>query len=423
MNSDNKKYIAAPFLPYKESVPVAPEYLKDYFLVTEPRTHKLNHVEAETIQEVRQAWSDMGGGMLPPGSFGECGGMQSLLWPECRPDCIRRLTPLNELSFMLDGKFSNIFLYLNLFFILNYVDCDVKAITQSLSPEQVAAERKRYYTIINQLMGKWYIESMSEDEASVRYIASLEEWREHEETMGGQLLSDCCSVEDRLNQGLSFMGVEYVPMLFSLQNCTNPFGRAAVDILRYCCDVHLTDKEAQMLQPVFAIFGRVGTMINDLYSFEKEWQCHAQADERDFPGSTVYLTMHFNDFSISEVKEVIKKSILKEEQALLNHIRLCEKEETSLEVKKCLFHLQLMTSGTLVFHLVATRYTIERYPKFRTHPTMKLKDLPRREDSKYLHVLPAANLPSPDRQSHLVKHDSSVRNGSKLLEASNTQIY
>ncbi|KAK6517333.1 hypothetical protein TWF281_003990 [Arthrobotrys megalospora] len=316
----SKPSFVPPLITYKRSVPIDPCWLKPnshfshftdgYWLKTEPRNAARIEAELDPAREMELDW-ERRSGISTHTVVTPVGGILSLSLPEADLKRVAIVSALNAFAFIEDDLHDGDFL------------CRV--------PEAEREKLAKDLRIIQlRMKGKLFYDLLTTDEETIAFVEKYEHWNRSAEGENKDP-KEYKDLDEFLEDRMKFGGAEY----------TSP----------------LSYKEPMSLKDL-------PTLINDIFSCEKEWITHASADKPGAPhASGVWVTFRTHNCSLKQAIEIVKQTTLdKEQEFLRERERLLREAEPGNDYKvleKYTGYLQLMFASYLVHAMHCPRYFVE----------------------------------------------------------------
>ncbi|KAK6530333.1 hypothetical protein TWF694_003690 [Orbilia ellipsospora] len=339
-NSEEKVFIPC-FAQYKNSRPIPARFLEGYYGILEPRVNIAADEEAEIIRSVEEEWKTRGGCLARPGLLADPGGALSLLFAEADPARLVNATPLTAFTPLAD----------------DWWDGEAKLLVGDDEAAQKLQE-----TVISQMRAKIFLEMLKNDKNSVHWVEGFSGWG-----------FDVVESEHRV-------GVKFDSLQDYLDKRAVTFGiNSGMAILRYLCDIKLTDQQFDDLEPIMRAASEPMILANEIASLEKDWITHAGLHRPGIPPNAVLIVMETEDVSIAEAKEILKQKHVALEKKLIELCRDCLERclGPRKELERHLSGLKLAVSGNLMWHIHHPRYRADSTDPLYLRPEYKLRDFPR----------------------------------------------
>ncbi|KAK6524083.1 Geranylgeranyl pyrophosphate synthase [Orbilia ellipsospora] len=184
-----------------------------------------------------------------------------------------------------------------------------------------------------------FINMLSCDESAITYVQSYDDWISKTKNCKDLKEFNFTNLDEYLNERLVTTGSE-----------------ACIMMILYCYNITLSDDQIHYFQPLAQIAHKLGDLVNDIVSAEKEWITHITHGAPGTPITAIFLIMRWSNVSFGEAKEIVKRKCLELEQSFLSLSQQYLEgfgglEETKKEAERYVSALQLLISGNLLWHI------------------------------------------------------------------------
>ncbi|KAI1175872.1 isoprenoid synthase domain-containing protein [Nemania sp. FL0916] len=179
----------------------------------------------------------------------------------------------------------------------------------------------------------------------------------------------------RLWKEMSNVFVEIRDMKFTVMNDYLKFRVVdagcpwTMSLLCFSMDFTLTDDETQQMRAITSAAYDAWVLVNDYFSWEKEWKNHEANDSEGVIANAVWLYMKWKSVGASEAKKMLKKEIIaREEQYVQLKNDFVASGAATEKTEQWLVLLDLVTAGNFAWSMTTARYRLggeDVYPLLR----------------------------------------------------------